>query len=62
MLFTNRHMTTGFIVTTAILFSFPTLEIQGQDPVTEATTPVQYATAVAAMTGRPIFAVAGQST
>ena len=62
MLFTNRPMTLGFSVTAVILFCFPVLEISGQDQPSEGTTPVQYANNVAAITGRPIFAVAGKST
>lgn len=62
MLFTNRPLTIGFSVAVSILFCFPVLEIRGQVQPSEVTTPVQYANAIAAITGRPIFAVAGKST
>jgi len=62
MLLINRHMTASFSLSAAILFCFPTLQVVGQDETSEVSSPLQYAQNIAAITGRPIFAVAGQST
>jgi hypothetical protein len=55
-------MTASFSLSAAILFCFPTLQVVGQDETSEISSPLQYAQNIAAITGRPIFAVAGQST
>lgn len=62
MFLINHIRITGALVASVIFGVFPATQVVGQDPPNTEPDPLNFVQSVSAMTGRPIFAVAGQST